>query len=65
MRAIWLTAALCGFGAGLVAFPILVAHLEWPGIFVTLMGATFCVLGALSTAWLTRKSQPITPPPQS
>ena len=56
MRAIALAAMICGFGAGLVTFPILVAHLGWPGILVTLFGVTACILGAFTMAWLIAKS---------
>jgi hypothetical protein len=52
MRAVWLTALLCGFGAGLVTFPVLVVHLDWPGWLVTLLGLTSFVAGAIATAWL-------------
>jgi hypothetical protein len=65
MRTIGLTAMLCGFGAGLVTFPILVVHLDWPGAWVTLFGLTSCAVGALSTAWLVIKSLPSERPPRA
>jgi uncharacterized membrane protein YfcA len=65
MRTMGLTAALCGFGAGLVTFPILVAHLECPGLVVTLMGLTFCLLGALATGWTLHRSSQMARSPKS
>ena len=65
MRAIGLVAMLCGFGAGLITFPVLVAHFNWHGGLVTLMGLTLCVIGAISTIWLINKSSPTKQPPQS
>ena len=63
MRAVGLTAMLCGFGAGLVTFPILVVHLDWRGELVTVFGMTCCVVGAFSTAWLIMTSSPTKRPP--
>jgi hypothetical protein len=63
MRAVGLAAMLCGFGAGLVTFPILVVHLDWRGGLVTLSGVTLCIVGGLLAAWFMMTSSTTRQPP--